>query len=103
MRMAAEIFTPGSFIKDEIDARGWTQDELAWRLCMSRPHITMVLNGRSRIEVELAIRLAKVLDINPEYILNLQRAYDFWMLQKKYGKNFQKVKIRIPKTKRGTK
>ena len=28
-RSPAEVFSPGEFIRDELDARGWTQGDLA--------------------------------------------------------------------------
>jgi HTH-type transcriptional regulator/antitoxin HigA len=28
-RVPAEVFPPGEFIREELDARGWTQEDLA--------------------------------------------------------------------------
>ena len=32
MRMPAEVFPPGEFIRDEMDARGWSNDDAHTRL-----------------------------------------------------------------------
>ncbi len=29
----AEVFPPGEYIEDEIEARGWTEEDLAMRMC----------------------------------------------------------------------
>lgn len=44
-RTAAEIFAPGEFISDELEARGWSQVELAEVLqgCLPRTGTSLVL------------------------------------------------------------
>ena len=45
----AEVFHPGEYIRDELDARGWTQEDFA--KIINRPLKTLngILTGRIRI------------------------------------------------------
>lgn len=75
MRSTAVPF-PGHFIKEELDARGWNQRDLAYILGCPEQSVTMILSGKRGISPEMAKALAKAFDIEPEVFINLQRAYD---------------------------
>ena len=48
-RHIAEAFPPGDFIREELEARGWTQEDLA--RILNRPYQTVnaIINGRKAI------------------------------------------------------
>lgn len=55
-----------------------TVRELAFKLGVSRPHLSNFLSGKVDISPEFAMRLAKAFQTSPQLWLNLQRNYDLW-------------------------
>ena len=72
----SEVPHPGEFIKDELEARGWLQRDLAYILGVSEQAINPIMSGKRGISPEMALALAKAFDISPEYFMNLQKAYE---------------------------
>ncbi len=71
----AEVFAPGEFIREEIEARGWTQGDLA--SIMGRPIqlVNGVVTGKRAITAQTAQELAEAFGTSAELWLNLQSAY----------------------------
>jgi addiction module HigA family antidote len=67
-----------------------TITEAARRLKVTRQQLSTVLNGRSGVSAEMALRLAIALDTSPEMWVSMQAAYDLWVAKRK----------RLPKIKR---
>jgi HTH-type transcriptional regulator/antitoxin HigA len=75
-RTPAEVFPPGDFIRDELDARGWTQGDLAQ--IMGRPVqlVNELVSGKKQITPETALGLAKAFgDDDALYWMNLDNVY----------------------------
>lgn len=75
-RMPAEVFPAGEFIREELEARGWTQGDLAQ--IMDRPLrlVNELIAGKKQITLETARGLAKAFgDNDPLYWINLDAAY----------------------------
>jgi HTH-type transcriptional regulator / antitoxin HigA len=75
-RPPAEVFPPGEFIREELEARGWTQGDLAQ--IMDRPIrlVNELIAGKKQITPETARGLAKAFgDDDPLYWMNLDSAY----------------------------
>ena len=75
IRAAAEVFPPGEFLREELEARGWTQQELATILGRPLQTVNQIINGRKEITPETAIELAEALGTSAEIWLNLESAY----------------------------
>jgi HTH-type transcriptional regulator / antitoxin HigA len=67
---------PGFYIKEELDARGWEQVDLAYVLQMSPQQLNPILSGKNSITASLAVRLGDAFDMPPEFFSNLQKDYD---------------------------
>lgn len=68
--------------------------EAADHLGVSRKTLSELLNGRSGVSPEMAIRLSIAFDTTPESWLSMQMEYDLWRTEKK--RNQLKVKkIRV--------
>lgn len=67
---------PGEFIRDELEARGWLQRDLAFILGTTENSITQLLNGKKGISTEMALALAQAFDVSADFFNNLQWAYD---------------------------
>jgi HTH-type transcriptional regulator/antitoxin HigA len=75
-RTPAEVFAPGEFIRDELEARGWTQGDLAQ--IMGRPLrlVNELVAGKKQITPDTARGLAKAFgDDDALYWMNLDSAY----------------------------
>lgn len=67
---------PGVFIKDELDARGWDQSDLAFIVGTTVQQLNKILSGRGDITTQWAKKFAAAFDVNPQFFLNLQNMYD---------------------------
>lgn len=67
---------PGHYIKEEMEARGWSQRDLAFILGGSEQAINPILNGKRGISPEMAKSLGEAFDVPAEFFANLQQAYD---------------------------
>ena len=62
-RMPAEVFSPGEYIGDELEARGWTQADLARHADVDRLLVGRLERGIGSLDVELLDRLAVVFGV----------------------------------------
>ena len=62
-----DIFHPGEFVKDEMEARKMTQQELADKMHISKSEMSLLLNGHRNITPIIAIKLEKALGIDAEF------------------------------------
>lgn len=67
---------PGHFIREELEARGWTQRDLAYILGVPEQSVNQIILGKRGISSEMAKALADALEVSPEFFANLQKAYD---------------------------
>ncbi|MGJ4916780.1 helix-turn-helix domain-containing protein [Bradyrhizobium sp. HKCCYLRH2060] len=75
-RAPAEVFPPGDFIRDELDARGWTQGDLAQIMGRPTQLVNELIAGKKQVTPETALGLAKAFgDDDALYWLNLESAY----------------------------
>lgn len=74
-RIPAEIFPPGEFIREELEARGWTQEDLAQ--IMGRPVrlVNELVNAKKQITPDTARGLADAFGTDALYWMNLDSAY----------------------------
>ncbi len=78
---------PGRIIRLEcIEPLGLTVTAAAAGLGVARKTLSEILNGRSGISPEMALRLAKAFGPSAEMWLGLQMDYDLAQAQKKAGK-----------------
>ena len=75
---------PGEIIKDLcIEPLGLSITQTALELGVSRKNLSQVLNGRSGISPEMAIRLSQAFGRSPQSWLALQALYDLAQAGKK--------------------
>ena len=78
---------PGRIVRQEcIEPLGVTVTEAAARLGVTRKNLNNILNGKSGISPEMAIRLSKAFGSRPEVWLGLQMEYDLAEAEKTAGK-----------------
>ncbi|WP_211461034.1 HigA family addiction module antitoxin [Collimonas silvisoli] len=74
-RIPAEIFPPGEFLKDELEARGWTQVEFADIIGKDTRLISEVISAKRSITPETAMAFGAALGTGPEFWMNLESQY----------------------------
>jgi HTH-type transcriptional regulator / antitoxin HigA len=73
--MDTDLFPPGEFIRDELLARNWTQEDLADILGRPSKMVSQVISGQKRITTQTAQELAAAFGTSAEVWLNLESAY----------------------------
>jgi HTH-type transcriptional regulator/antitoxin HigA len=77
-RMPAEAFPPGEFLKDELEERGWTQDEFAAIIGRSPAVVNQIISGKRGISPETAREIGAALESSAMYWMNLDASYRLW-------------------------
>jgi HTH-type transcriptional regulator/antitoxin HigA len=74
-RVPAEVFPPGEFLKDELEARGWTQVEFAEIIGKDTRLVSEVISGKRAVTPETAMVLGAALGTSPDLWMNLESQY----------------------------
>ncbi|WHZ23505.1 MAG: hypothetical protein OJF47_002617 [Nitrospira sp.] len=80
-RTFAEIFPPGEFIEEELEARGWTQIELAEILGRTPAFVNELVKAKRGVTPETAKALGNAFGSSAQYWMNLETAYQLWKLK----------------------
>jgi HTH-type transcriptional regulator/antitoxin HigA len=68
--------TPAEFIRQQLEARGMTQGDLAFVLGVPPPAVNQIATGRRGISADMSRALSAVFDVPAEYILKLQKEFE---------------------------
>jgi len=74
----AEAFPPGEFIKEELEARGWTQSDLANIMGRQDSVVSAIISGKRSVSRQIASELASAFGTTVELWMNLQASYDLY-------------------------
>jgi len=74
-RKLAEVFPPGEFIKEELEARGWAQDDLADILGRPTRLVNELIAGKRGITPETAKGLGEAFGTSARFWMNLESIY----------------------------
>lgn len=74
-RVPAEVFPPGEFLREELEAREWSQQELADILDRPPRLISEIIAGKRAITPETAKGLADAFGTSADYWMNLESQY----------------------------
>ncbi len=72
-RTPAEVFPPGVFIAEELEARGWSQIELADILGRPTRLVSELIAGKRAVTPETARGLGAAFGTGPQFWMNLER------------------------------
>ncbi len=78
----ARVSPPGRILNREIDARGWTQKDLAEIMGRPPQTINAIVKGNKQITPETAIELAEALGTSAELWTNLEAKYRLFVAKK---------------------
>ncbi len=75
---------PGGIVKREcLEPLGLSVTKAAQGLGVSRQALSELVNEKTAVSVEMAIRLSKAFGSSPETWLSLQTAYDLWQARER--------------------
>jgi HTH-type transcriptional regulator / antitoxin HigA len=74
-RTPAEVFSPGELIKDEMEARSWSQIELAEVLGRPGRLVSELIAGKRAITPETAKALGQAFGTGAQFWLNMESSY----------------------------
>ncbi len=74
-RPVAAAFPPGDFIREELEARGWSQSDLAKILGRPFQTVNAIVNGRKAITPRMARELEAAFGSSAEFWMNLEVTY----------------------------
>ena len=84
MKIRRPPTTPGEILHEEfLRPLGMTQTELAAHLGCDVKVVNRIVNGRSVVTAEMAIRLGAAFRMTPEFWLNAQQAVDIYEASKR--------------------
>ena len=87
MKIRRPPTTPGEILHEEfLKPLGMTQAELAAHLGCDVKVVNRIVNGRSAVTAEMAIRLGAAFRMTPEFWLNAQQAVDIYEASKRMKK-----------------
>jgi antitoxin HigA-1 len=79
IQIKREPTTPGEILNEEfLKPLGMTQKQLADHLGCDVKVINRIVNGRTSVTAEMAIKLAAAFETTPEFWLNAQQAVDVY-------------------------
>jgi HTH-type transcriptional regulator / antitoxin HigA len=78
VRNVAEAFPPGEFIKEELEARGWTQEDLAEITGRQPSVISGLVNGKRAVSPDVASDLSAAFGTTAQFWMNLETAYQLF-------------------------
>jgi len=71
-----DVIHPGAFIKEELEARGWIQRDLAYILGVPEQAVNLIVSGKRGISPEMAKALGDAFDVPADLFSNLQRMFE---------------------------
>ena len=93
MKLQREPTTPGEILSEEfLKPLGMTQAQLADHIGCDVKVVNRIVNGRTSVSAEMAIRLGATFRMSPEFWLNAQQAVDIYLA----GRRMKKVPKPIP-------
>ena len=81
---------PGEILKEELEARGWTQSDLAEVLDRPIQAVNEIISGKKAIVPATAVELSRAFGSSPEFWLNLEAAYRLDLLHHE-GENNEEI------------
>ena len=84
IRIQREPTTAGEILKDEfLSPLGMTQKQLADHVGCDVKVINRLVNGRTSLSAEMALKFAATFNTTPDFWLNAQKAVDLYRANKK--------------------
>lgn len=94
-RTVAKAFPPGEFLRDELEARGWTQADFAMILGRSQRDVSDIVNAKRQITPRTALEISEALGTSAEMWLNLQAQFDLFESSRQESRKLVATRARL--------
>jgi HTH-type transcriptional regulator/antitoxin HigA len=91
----ARVVSPGRILSRELEARGWTQRDLATILGRPYQAINEIINGKKQITPDTARELAKAFDTSMDFWINLEANYRLFLAREEEKEKEIELRSRI--------
>lgn len=81
MIRAARKFGPGYFIKEQMELREWTQEDLSEVMGITLKHLNKILQENQPLTLDIARILGEVFNTSAQYWINIDTGYRLWKVQ----------------------
>lgn len=75
-RLPAEVFHPSEYIRDELEARGWSVEQFTIMAGLLRPDADALVDGSQSVTPRFAVALALAFGTSATTWYRLQRTFD---------------------------
>jgi len=87
---------PGYFIREQMEYRNWSQEDLSEVMSITPKHLNKIIQDKQAITLDMAKILAEVFETSPQYWLNLDANYRIWLHSEKSEREIQaEIKSKI--------
>lgn len=83
IRVEREPTHPGELLQDVSESAGLSLTELASRLGISRQTVSKIINKKSGVSAENALRIGTLFGNGANLWLRMQQTYDLWQAREK--------------------
>ncbi|MFO0362357.1 MAG: ImmA/IrrE family metallo-endopeptidase [Flavobacteriales bacterium] len=80
---AARKYGPGYFIREQMELREWTQEDLAEVIGVSIKHTNKILQDEQQLTLSMARVLGEVFNTSAQYWINIDTGYRLWQMQER--------------------
>ena len=94
-RLPVEMWHPGEFLGEEIEARGLTHRQVAAASGIPPGRISELVSGKRDVTAAISVRLGHAFTVGDNFFLALQGAYDLWLARKALQQKIAKLE-RLP-------
>lgn len=81
---------PGEMLRDELEERGLSMNQLARELHVPMNRISAIVNGKRGITADTALRLARFFGTSAQMWMNLQADYDLEVTSRTRGQQIER-------------
>ena len=71
-----EVISPGGFVRGAMEAKGWTQTDLAYALGTTAASVNQILSDKRAVSNNMALALGAALGLDPRAIARVQADWD---------------------------
>lgn len=83
MKPGFQPIHPGEVLKNEIQNVGVTTQIAADSIGITRPNLSLIINGHASVSSEMAVRLSKVFGTTAQFWMNLQVQWELSQVNEK--------------------
>lgn len=81
---------PGEMLRDELEERGLSMNQLARELRVPMNRVSAIVNGKRAITADTALRLARFFGTSAQMWMNLQADYDLEVASREVGQQIER-------------